>query len=134
MKTKIENEKEFAAAIDQFGAAQAEIETRKAETAVLKQMLEAYAIANGITSHATDLFELKMEKTKASLRIQKNLKEADVLAELMRSEIGKAYVVSTYDGEGLKRDFGRNADGRRQLEAWGLFLSKSVPHAKVEAR
>jgi len=134
MKTKIENEKEFTAAIDQYGEALAAIEIRKSEATVLKKMLEAYADANGIQRHATDRFELKMEKAKPSLRVQKDLKEADVLAELQNSETGRAYVVSTYDAEGLKRDYGRNADGRRQLEAWGLFLCKSVAHAKVEPR
>jgi len=132
MQTKIENEQEFADTIDQLGHAQAEIARQKSDADILRQMLEAYAVQNGIREHATTLYQFEMAKGKSSLRRGKDVKESDVVLTLKRSEIGKDYLVYTYDAEALKRDFGGNAQGREHLAALGLFLTRPEAHAKVK--
>jgi len=134
MKTRIENEKEFAAAIDQYGKALAVIETRKAEADVLKQMLEAYALENKVSSLATDDYVLTMKKEAPSLRRAAGVNESDVVSVLKRSESGKAYLVVTYDNKALKRDLAGTDEGREQLAAFGLVLTEPQKHAEVKAR
>jgi len=134
MKTKIENDKEFAAAIDQYGDALAEIETQKAEADVLKQMLESYALENKVNRQATDKYVLTMKKESPALRRAAGVNECDVVAELKRSETGKAYLVHTYDNKALKRDLAGTDAGREQLAAFGLYLTEPQKHVEVKAR
>jgi len=134
MKTKIENENEFTAAIDQYGDALAAIEIRKSEADVLKQMLEAYALENKVNRQATDAYVLTMKKGDAALRRAGGVNECDVVAELKRSETGKAYLTLTYDNKALKRDLAGTEEGREQLAAFGLVLTVPQKHAEVKAR
>jgi len=134
MKTKIENEREFAEVIDQFGAAQDEIEAKKSEADVLKQMLEAYALENKVNRQTTGAYVLTMKKGESALRRAAGVSECDVVAELKRSETGKAYLALTYDNKALKRDLAGTDDGREQLAAFGLVLTVPQKHAEVKAR
>jgi len=133
IQTKIENVDEFAAAIDQFGDALAAIEERRAEANVLKQMLETYANANGINRHKTDRYVLSLKKSGAALRCKSGITADAVVAALQRSEVGKAYVVPSYDAEALKRDFGKDDAGLEQLGNFGLILTEPKRHAEVKA-
>jgi len=132
MKTKIETEKEFATAIDQYGEALEVIAARKAEADVLKQMLEAYALEKKVSRQVTESYVLTMKKDAPSLRRAAGVNECDVVSELKRSEAGKAYLVVTYDNKALKRDLAGTETGREQLAAFGLALTEPQKHAEVK--
>jgi len=132
MKTQIENEQEFADAIDQYGETLATIETRQAEAKMLKQMLEAYANANRITRHSTGRYTLRMKRGEETMRRAYGVSEADIVAELKNSENGKAYLVTTYDANALKRDYATNEQGRDVLAGYGFVLTDPQRHAEVK--
>ena len=131
MNIKITNEQEFIEAIDTYGEKSEETARTSKELKILKQMLELYANEHKITRQNAECYRLVMKKGNAALRCQAGVTENDVVSLLNGSEIGKTYVVPTYDSAALKRDFGSTSDGHDQLAAFGLMMTNPKKHAEV---
>ena len=131
MNIKITTNEEFIEAIDAYGELNANIERFKSEAKLAKERIELYANENKITRQNAEHYRLTMKKGSAALRCQVGVTEEDVLATLKKSEIGKAYIVPTYDSAALKRDFGHDANGLAQLDSFGFELTNPKRHAEV---
>ena len=130
MKTKIENDKEFTEAIDTLGKLNDEMNSLKSEAKVLKELIDSYANANGITRFAADEYKLLMKKASARLYMLPGMQTEDVVAKMKRDEIGKGYLYTNYNAEAIKSD---KVDDET-LEKWGLALSSSVKHAAISRK
>ena len=132
MTTKIENETDFIKAIDAFGDLISEIDKKKREMSIDKQVLELYANEHKITRQNGERYRLVMKKGSPALRCQPDVSDADVVALLKRTNLGAKYVVPTYDSVALKHDFGGSDDGREHLAEFGLMLTEPRRHAEVK--
>ena len=133
MNIKITTSEEFIEAIDAYGDLIADIDNKRAEAKLAKERIELYANENEIIRETGKHYRLMMKKGSAALRCQAGVTEANVLAMLKKSAIGKDYIVPTYDTAALKHDFGHNADGIEQLAEFGLELTSPKRHAEVSA-
>ena len=131
MNVNIQNSDEFVEAIDAYGEVTAKIKELQKEAKLAKSRLEYYAEDNGIIRKNAKKYRLTMKKAPPALRIQSGVKEEDVVALLKESEVGRDYVVSTFDFAALKRDFGSTKAGKKQLELFGLMLTETNRHAEV---
>lgn len=132
MKTKIENEKEFAAAIDQFGRAQDDIAKRNDEAKVLKGMIEAYAKENRVSRFKTDEYALRMKKADPSLKRMSEVTESSVVALLKKDESTRDFVAETYNAAAIKSHFAALDDPNDALARYGLYFTSTTPHAEVK--
>ena len=130
----IETEAEFGEAIDSYGELITEIEALNERAKLAKTRIELYATANGVKRHTTERFRLTMKKGAPALKRQFGVEEADAIALMKKSEVGRAYLVESYDSAALKRDFAGSSDGAELIESFGLMLTEPKPHAEVKAR
>ena len=131
MNIKINSDTEFLKAIDAFGKLTDLINAKKSEAKIQKELLELYARENSIRSMEADSYRLTMKRGSAALRMQPGLKDSDVIALLEKSELGRGYIIPTYDSAALKRNLGSTAEGRDELESFGLKLTEPQLHAEV---
>ena len=130
MGYKIENDAEFDSAIDEYGEMSEKIEQLKSDAKLLRQLTEAYADEHNVKSRETKNYRLKMKKGESSLRMKSGYGEADVVALLKRSEVGRMFVIETYDAVAIKRDWGDKAHAE-QLDEAGLMLTCPKRHAVI---
>ena len=132
MNAMIETDAEFLEAIDVYGKLCEELEEKKAEAKLEKNRLELYAEKHKIKRQNAEHFRFVMKKGSAALRCQHGVTDEEVVALLKKSEIGRNYIVSTYDSVALKRDLGSSDEGLDRLTDFGLMLTEPKPHAQVE--
>ena len=133
MNIRIKNETEFIEAIDAYGDLTANIEKLKSEAKIAKVCIEIYANENKITRKAGERYRLLMKKGTPALRRLAGVTDADVVALLEQSEIGKNYIIPTYDSDAIKHDFGGNSEVCEQLAEFGLMMTNPKRLAKVTA-
>jgi len=132
MKTKIANEDDFMACIDQLGDVQALIAKRQAEAKSLKGLLEEYANGTKTWKCETDAYRFEMKRGAPSLVLAKDVRKEDALALLKDDEVTKAFVIETYDGEAIKAYAKKAKDGGEFLAVHGLALTEPNRHAAVK--
>jgi len=132
MKTKIETQAEFTATIEQYGRALDEIERYKAETKVLKEMIEVYAKAKNIKKQPTENYVLKMKADEPSLKRSVGVSEANVVALLRKDATMKDFITESYNGAAVKSHILTLEDPDEKLASLGLYLTHTVPHAEVK--
>jgi len=139
---KIRNRGEGHRAINAIGDNEAKIKRLKAENKKLLQLVEewatenpdeAFTSKNGRMEDETDRYAYHMAKDNAALRMQSHLTVEDVVARLGATPETEQYVVTTYDSDEIKADFGSSAAKRKKVEDFGLYFTEPRHHLKVDA-
>lgn len=134
MNEEIMNEAAFAAKIDLYGKTAAEIKATEELQTIRKLMLESYAKANRINRFKTDLFSFAMKAGTAALRRTEGVKDEDVVALLLQSEVLRDFVVTGYDAAKIKAHVAALEDPNEFLVDFGLRLTEPGRHLEIRAR
>ena len=129
----IENDKQFAEAVEKCGSINDQIDKLKAEAKVTLELVSYYAKANGLRSCKTENYKMTMAKTAIALKRKGTNTEAEVCDLLAKSKEGKQFLKTTYDADAIKEAYLSDKERDEKLAAFGLYLTDPDAKPKIVA-